>query len=81
MAAVDTASFRAAYDSEPRSQQVNDYSTGVGKMQLTNVLFGAAGLGAAFTAAAAIWMVDWHASASTHVGLGPGSIQLAGSFR
>jgi hypothetical protein len=79
---IDAQSFRASYDGESRAQQVNDYSTGVAKMDLTNALFGVAGLGAAFTAAAALWLVDWKgAGASVHVGLGPGTLQLSGGFR
>jgi hypothetical protein len=82
---VDTVSFRnGTYASAPPSQQPADYSDGVGRMNRTNVVFGVAGAGAVFTAVTAIWLTDWHghdASATARLGVGPGTLTLAGTFR
>jgi hypothetical protein len=59
---------------------VADYSTGVSKMDRTNVLLVAGGVVGAFAAVSAVWLVDWHGGAAK-VGAGPGTIELAGAFR
>ncbi len=70
----------------PASQQPADYSDGVGRMNRTNVFFALAGAGAAFTTVTGIWLTDWHgghsaAPAGASLVVGPGSLQLAGTFR
>jgi len=83
---IDTLSFKSGtYDVAPASQQPADYSDGVGRMNRTNVFFALAGAGAAFTAVTGIWLTDWHGghsgAASASLVVGPGSLQLAGTFR
>jgi len=86
---VDTLSFKnGTYDVAPASQQPADYSDGVGRMNRTNILLACAGAGAVFTVVTGLWLTDWHGgkdaqSASTRASLvlGPGSLQLAGTFR
>jgi hypothetical protein len=87
---VDTLSFKnGTYDSAPASQQPADYSNGVGRMNRTNILFGCAGAAAVFTAVTGIWLTSWHGShaappdapATATLALGPGSLQLLGTFR
>jgi hypothetical protein len=52
-------------------------------MQRTNFLLAISGAAAVFTAATAIWLTDWHGGKEGRaaVGLGPGSLQIAGTFR
>jgi hypothetical protein len=86
---IDTVSFKSGtYDVAPAAQQPADFSDGVGRMNRTNIFFALAGAGAAFTAVTGIWLTDWHggrdahaASAGASLVLGPGSLQLAGTFR
>ena len=86
---VDTLSFKSGtYDVAPASQQPADYSDGVDRMNRTNILFACAGAGAVFTAVTGLWLTDWHggkapptAPTGASLVLGPGSLELAGTFR
>jgi hypothetical protein len=78
---VDTLSFRSGtYDA---SQTTANYNAGRDRMDRTNVCLAVAIAGAAFTGVTALWLVDWHGSRETHaaLGVGPGALQLAGTFR
>ena len=83
---IDTLSFKSGtYDIAPASQQPADYSEGVGRMNRTNILFACAGAASLFTAITGIWLTDWHgghaAPSTASLAVGPGSLELRGSFR
>lgn len=85
---IDTLSFKSGtYDNAAAGpQQLAEYDDGVGRMNRTNVMFAVAGAGAVFTAVTAIWLTDWHGHGSrsttaASLGLGPGSLELRGTFR
>ena len=83
---VDTLSFKSGtYDNASAGpQQLSAYDDGVGRMNRTNVMFAIAGAGAAFTAVTAIWLTDWHGggrATTASLGVGPGSLELDGTFR
>jgi hypothetical protein len=83
---IDTLSFKSGtYDVAPASQQAADYSDGVGRMNRTNILFACAGAAGLFTAITGLWLTDWHGGraspAAASLALGPGSLELHGTFR
>jgi hypothetical protein len=71
---------RSAFDKDPSQTNLD---AGRGKQLRTNILVGVSAGLALGTGVVAVWLVDWQGSggaAKVRAGVGPGSVQLSGSF-
>jgi hypothetical protein len=77
---VDTLSYKNnVYAQDPNG---TNYDDGKRRQNRTNFFLAFTLVGAAFTAGAAIWLVDWHGAGGSHaaLGVGVGSVALRGEL-
>jgi len=74
---VDTLNAKNEFDAAPTQSQLD---SGHGKETRTNVLIGASAGLLVLTGVAAVWLVDWHGGKNVKVGVGAGTLSIAGRF-
>ena len=81
---LDTVAQKNTFEQDPTRQDV--LSAGQAAQLRTNLLLAATGGVGLLTAAAAVFLVDWHGrppsetGAAAHLDFGPGSVLVRGSF-